>query len=119
VSKPIHKLVDDLPTNNIAISMLRALDFVAPGQYAKCTGLFTLITGETDLIQQGGDPAIYLYNDRSQGIPASVWLYKPLIVPMLPSGAAALITKSVRKSAFLGFFKRITPKADKSSKPLI
>jgi len=50
--------------------MLRSLDFVAPGQWQNvviCT--IRTVTGETDesLIQQIGERAIYLYNDRSQG----------------------------------------------------
>jgi len=81
VSKPIQKLVDDLPTNNITISMLRSLDFVAPGQWQNVVGFentIRTVTGETDesLIQQIGERAIYLYNDRSQGYQRAMWLYQ-------------------------------------------
>jgi len=71
------------------------------------------VTGETDesLIQQIGERAIYLYNDRSQGYQRAMWLYKPLIVPM-PLGAAALANK-VGESWLVGFFNRILPRLTK------
>ena len=31
MSKSIFELVDELPTSNLTVSMLKALDFVAPG----------------------------------------------------------------------------------------
>jgi len=61
--------------------MLRALDFVAPGQWQNLVGFentIRTVTGETDesLIQQIGERAIYLYNDRSQGYQRAMWLYQ-------------------------------------------
>lgn len=119
MSKPIHKLVDDLPTNNITISMLRSLDFVAPGQWQNVVGFentIRTVTGETDesLIQQIGERAIYLYNDRSQGYQRAMWLYQTVDSTDAALGAAALANKVGDKIGFLGFLNRITPKADKA-----
>jgi hypothetical protein len=81
MSKPIQQLVDELPTNNLTISALRSLDFIAPGEWENTVGFVNtikIVTGETDedLIQQISDRAIYLYNDRSQGYQRALWLYQ-------------------------------------------
>lgn len=119
MSKPIHKLVDDLPTNNVTISMLRALDFVAPGEWQNVVGFentIRTVTGETDesIIQQIGERAIYLYNDRSQGYQRAMWLYQTVDSTDAALGAAALANKVGERIGFLGFLNRLTPKADKA-----
>ncbi len=119
MSKPIQKLVDDLPTNNITVSMLRALDFVVPGQWQNLVGFentIRTVTGETDedLIQQIGERAIYLYNDRSQGYQRAMWLYQTVDSTDVALGTAALANKVGEKIGFLGFLNRVTPKADKA-----
>ena len=64
MSKPIFELVDELPTNNLTVSMLRSLDFVAPGEWQNLVGFentIRTVTGETDesLIGQIGERAIF------------------------------------------------------------
>jgi hypothetical protein len=119
VSKPIQKLVDDLPTNNLTVSMLRSLDFVIPGQWQNVTGFentIRVVTGETDesLIQQIGERAIYLYNDRSQGYQRAMWLYQTVDSTDVALGTAALANKVGERIPLLGFLNRLTPKADKA-----
>jgi hypothetical protein len=119
VSKPIQKLVDDLPTNNLTVSMLRSLDFVIPGQWQNVTGFentIRVVTGETDesLIQQIGERAIYLYNDRSQGYQRAMWLYQTVDSTDVALGTAALANKIGERVPLLGFLNRLTPKADKA-----
>jgi hypothetical protein len=119
VNKPIFELVDELPTSGLTISMLRSLDFIAPGQWENTVGFVNTIkkvTGETDedLIQQIGERAIYLYNDRSQGYQRAMWLYQTVDRTDKALGAAALANKVGEKIAFLGFLNNITPKADKA-----
>lgn len=119
MSKPIFELVDDLPTNNLTISMLRSLDFVAPGQWQNVVGFdntIRTVTGETDesLIQQIGERAVYLYNDRSQGYQRALWLYQTVDRTDKALGAAAFANKVGEKIGFLGFLNRITPKAEKA-----
>lgn len=119
MSKAIFDLVNDLPTNNITVSMLRSLDFVAPGQWQNLVGFentIRAVTGETDesLIQQIGDRAVYLFNDRSQGYQRALWLYQTVDSTDVALGTAALANKVGEKIGFLGFLNRITPKADKA-----
>ncbi|WP_193194751.1 hypothetical protein [Nostoc sp. MG11] len=119
MSKSIFELVDELPTNNLTISMLKSLDFVAPGEWQNTVGFVNTIktvTGETDedLIQQIGERAIYLYNDRSQGYQRALWLYQTVDSTDRALGAAALANKVGEKIPLLGFLNSVTPKPDKA-----
>ncbi|MDF2386508.1 hypothetical protein JMG10_33900 [Nostoc ellipsosporum NOK] len=119
MSKPIFELVDQLPTGGLTISVLNALDFIAPGQWQNTVGFVNTIktvTGETDeaLIQQIGERAIYLYNDRSQGYQTALWLYQTVDNTDKILGAAALANKVGEKIPLLGFLNSVTPKPDKA-----
>jgi hypothetical protein len=119
MSKPIYELVDELPTKNITTMALRSLDFVIPGEWNNLVGFentIRTVTGETDesIIQQIGDRAVYLYNDRSQGYQRAMWLYQTVDKTDYALAAAALANKVGEKVAFLGFLDRLTPKADKA-----
>ena len=99
--------------------MLRSLDFVAPGQWQNLVGFentIRTVTGETDesLIQQIGERAIYLYNDRSQGYQTAMWLYQTVDRTDKALGAAALANKVSGQIPLLGFLNKVTPKADKA-----
>jgi len=99
VSKPIQKLVNQ-PTTTI--SMLRSLDFVAPGQWQNVVGFentIRTVTGES-LIQQIGERAIYLNNDRSQGYQRAMWLYQTVDSTDARPAAAA---NKVGENWLLGF----------------
>ena len=72
MSKPIYEIIDELPKSGMTVRSLQALDFVIPGQWKNIVGFENTIievTGETDqdMIQQIGERAIHLYNDKSQG----------------------------------------------------
>ncbi len=119
MNKPIFELVDELPTSNLTISMLNALDFVAPGQWENTVGFVNTIkkvTGETDeaLIQLIGERAIYLYNDRSQGYQRAMWLYQTVDRTDKTLATAALANKVGAAIPLLGFLNNMTPKADKA-----
>ncbi|BAZ40048.1 hypothetical protein NIES4101_60090 [Calothrix sp. NIES-4101] len=119
MSKSIFQLVDELPTGGLTISMLNALDFAAPGQWQNITGFVNTIkhvTGESDdeLIQQIGERAIYLYNDKSQGYQTAMWLYQTVDGTDKALGAAALANKIGENVSFLGFLDKLTPKPDKA-----
>ncbi|MEI6332720.1 MAG: hypothetical protein WCP16_26045 [Pseudanabaena sp. ELA645] len=119
MSKTIQQLVDELPTNNLTISALRSLDFIAPGEWQNVVGFVNTIktvTGETDedLIQQIGDRAIYLYNDRSQGYQRALWLYQTVDSTDKELGAAILANKVGEKIPLVGFLNSITPKSEKT-----
>ena len=111
MSKPIQQLVDELPTANLTISALRSLDFIAPGEWQNVVGFVNTIktvTCETDedLIQQIGERAIYLYDDRSQGYQRAMWLYQTIDSTDKALGEAILANKVGEKI--------LTPEAEKA-----
>lgn len=119
MSKPIFQLVDELPTNNLTVKALQTLDFVIPGEWQNIVGFTNTIkavTGETDeaLIQQIGERAIWLYNDKSQGYQRALWLYETINSAGGTLGAAALANKISQDVGFLGFLGNITPKPEKA-----
>ncbi len=119
MSKGIHKIVDELPTDNMTIKALRALDWVVPGEWQNVVGFVNtikVVTGEDDedLIQQIGERAIWLFNDKSEGYQRALWLYQTIDSTSTALGAAALANKVGEKIPLLGFLNSITPKADKA-----
>ena len=120
MSKSIFELVNKLPTNNITIMMLRSLDFVVPGEWKNIVGFENTIrevTGETDeeLIQQIGDRAVWLYNDKSQGYQRAMWLYQTVDSADSALGTAALTNKVGNKIPLVGgLLSKITPNPDKA-----
>ncbi|MEA5534332.1 hypothetical protein [Crocosphaera sp. XPORK-15E] len=119
MSKPIYELVNELPTDNMTVKVLRTLDFVVPGEWDNLIGFENTIrkvTGETDeeMIQQIGDRAVHLFNDKSQGYQRALWLYQTVDRSDSALGAAALANKIGEKVSFLGFLNNITPNPDKA-----
>lgn len=119
MSKTIYELVDELPSSNVTVYVLRSLDFVVPGQWDNLVGFentIRTVTGVTDeaVIQQIGERAIHLYNDKSQGYQRALWIYQTVDSFGGTLGAAALANKVGEKIGFLGFLNRLTPKADKA-----
>ncbi|WP_413175347.1 hypothetical protein [Anabaena azotica] len=119
MSKSIFQLVDELPTSGLTVSMLNALDFIAPGEWKNTVGFVNTIktvTGEDDesLIQMIGERAIYLFNDKSQGYQTALWLYQTVDGTDKALGAAALANKVGASIPLLGFLNSITPKADQA-----
>ncbi|AOY81076.1 hypothetical protein BJP36_15380 [Moorena producens JHB] len=119
MSKPIYEIVDHLPTKNMTISALKSLDFVVPGEWENLVGFentIRAITGEEDeeVIQEIGDRAVYLFNDRSQGYQRALWIYQTIDSTGTALGTAALANKVGEKIPLLGFLNRLTPKADKA-----
>lgn len=119
MSKPIYKLVDSLPENNLTVKALKALDFVAPGQWKNLVGFehtVRVISGENDqaMVQKIGERAIALYNDKKQGYQRAVWLYQTVESMSNVLGFTALMNKVGEKVGLLHFLNRITPKADRA-----
>ncbi|NJN68237.1 MAG: hypothetical protein HC884_16745 [Chloroflexaceae bacterium] len=117
MSRPIFELVDNLPTGNMTVRALQALDMIVPGQWENLVGFeatIKAITGETDqeMIQKIGERAIHLYNDTSQGYQRAMWLYQKVDDADKLTATAALGHKIGEKIPFLSFLSRITPKAD-------
>ncbi|MGK7925853.1 MAG: hypothetical protein AB4290_11500 [Spirulina sp.] len=119
MSKPFYEIVDNLPTGNITVKALNALDFIVPGEWENIVGFKNTIrqvTGEDDddLVHQIGERVIWLYNDKSEGYQRAMWLYQTVDNADTALGAAALANKVGEKIGFLGFLNKLTPKADKA-----
>lgn len=119
MAKSIFELVDELPADNMTVKTLRALDFVVPGQWENIIGFdntIRVVTGfdDEDLIQQVGERAIALYNDKSQGYQRAMWLYQTVDGTDKTLAAAALANKVGETIPLLGFLNRVTPKPDKA-----
>ncbi|NJP08589.1 MAG: hypothetical protein HC866_03205 [Leptolyngbyaceae cyanobacterium RU_5_1] len=118
MSKPIYELVDELPSGGITVMALKSLDFLIPGQWQNITGFdntIRAVTGETDegLIQQIGERAVALFNDKSQGYQRALWLYETVEAGSGLLATAALANR-IGQDTFLGFLKNFTPKPEKA-----
>lgn len=119
MSKTVFELVDQLPKDNMTVKALRALDFVVPGEWNNLVGFdntIRTVTGETDedLIQQIGDRAITLYNDKSEGYQRALWLYQSIDSAGSALGAAAMANKVAQNVPFLSMLGNLTPKPEKA-----
>ena len=120
MSKSIFELVDNLPEKNVTTMMLKSLDSIVPGEWENTVGFVNTIkkvTGESDedLIQQIGDRAVQLYNDKSQGYRRAMWLYQTVDRSDKALGSAALANKVGNKIPLVGgLLSRITPNSDKA-----
>ncbi len=120
MSKPIFELVDELPTDNLTIKALRALDFVVPGEWDNLVGFentIRTVTGEDDeeLIQQIGDRAVILFNDKAQGYQRALWLYQTVSGSGRALGAATLANMVGDKIPLVGgLLTSLTPKPAKA-----
>jgi hypothetical protein len=117
MDKSIIQLVDELPTDNITIKVLKALDYVAPSQWYNVVGFdnsIRTITGETDaqVIQKIRDRAVSLYHDPQNGYQTAIKLYQTIDKADTAMATAALANKVGEKIGFLSFLSNITPKAD-------
>ncbi len=117
MDKSIIQLVDELPTDNITVKVLKALDYVAPSQWYNMVGFdnsIRTITGETDpqLIQKIRDRAVSLYHDPQNGYQTAIKLYQTIDKADTAMATAALANKVGEKIGFLSFLSNITPKAD-------
>lgn len=120
MSESIFKLVDDLPEKNVTTMMLSSLDSIIPGEWQNTVGFVNTIrkvTGESDegLIQQIGDRAVRLYNDKSQGYLRAMWLYQTVDRTDKALGSAALANKVGNKIPLVGgLLSKVTPNPEKA-----
>ncbi|MDJ1172450.1 hypothetical protein PMG71_23765 [Roseofilum sp. BLCC_M154] len=120
MSKAIFELVDELPTDNITIKALRALDFVVPGEWDNLVGFentIRTITGEEDpeMIQAIGDRAIELFNDKNEGYQRALWIYQTISGTGRALGAATLANMVGDKIPLVGgLLTSLTPKPVKA-----
>ncbi|NEP78267.1 MAG: hypothetical protein F6K39_08770 [Okeania sp. SIO3B3] len=117
MSDSIIELLDELPSDNLTVKTLNALDFVVPGEWENVVGFdktIEVITGETDAdrIMEIRNKAIELYNDADNGYQGAIWYYN-LVDNVDGALAAAAMAEIVsEKIPFLSFLGGLTPKAD-------
>ncbi|MBK4729827.1 hypothetical protein JJD41_08110 [Oxynema sp. CENA135] len=119
MDKSIVELVDGLPTDNITVKVLKAVDYLMPGQWENIVGFdntIVAVTGKTKpkKIAKIRDRAIALYNDPKNGYQTAVKLYQTIDKADTAMAAAALANKVGEKIGFLSFLSKITPKADQT-----
>lgn len=117
MSDSIIELLDKLPSDNLTVKTLNALDFVVPGEWENVVGFdktIEVITGQTDAdrILEIRNQAIELYNNAENGYQGAMWFYNLVDNVDGALGAAAMANKIGEKIGFLSFLDRITPKAD-------
>lgn len=117
VNTSIIELVDNLPTDNMTVKVLNALDYIVPGKWENLVGFdetITAITGETKhkKIDKIRDRALELYNDKQQGYQTAIWLYRTVDATDKAVAVAALADKIGDAFRFIPFLDKLTPKAD-------
>ncbi|HEY9863179.1 MAG TPA: hypothetical protein V6D21_03270 [Candidatus Obscuribacterales bacterium] len=117
MDKSIVQLVDELPTDNITVKVLNAIDYLMPGQWTNLVGFdnsIRTITGETDtqVIQKIRDRAVVLYHDPKYGYQSAVQIYQTIDTADVAIGTAALANKIGEKISFLSILSSITPKPE-------
>lgn len=117
MDKSIVQLVDELPADNITVKVLKAIDYLMPGQWTNLVGFensIRTITGETDtqIIQKIRDRAVVLYHDPQYGYQSAIQLYQTIDTADVAIATAALANKVGEKISFLSILSSITPKAE-------
>ncbi|MEO1560660.1 MAG: hypothetical protein AAFS12_13865 [Cyanobacteria bacterium J06632_19] len=113
----IIELLDELPSDNLTVKTLNALDFVVPGEWDNvvgCDKTISVITGadDADTVMQIRNRMIELYNDKDNGYQGAMWYYNLVESADGALGAAAMANKIGEKIGFLNFLNEVTPKAD-------
>lgn len=117
MGKSIVDLVDNLPTDNITVKVLKALDYIVPGEWENFVNFddaISKITGETKSkkVKKIRKKAVELYDDKKNGYQTAIWLYQTLDATDKAVGAAALADKVGDTFSFIPFLQQLTPKAD-------
>lgn len=115
--KPISQLVNELPEKSVTTHVLRALDYVAPGEWINRTSFDQMIRGITGAhdptqIRTIAERADQIYADPSNGYQRAIWLYQTIDKTDAALGAAAMANLVGGRIGFLSFLNRMTPKPD-------
>lgn len=118
MSDSIRELLDELPSDNITVKVLKALDFIVPGEWENTVGFnqtIQVITGEEDAnrVMEIGNKVIEIYNDKDNGYHKAMWWYRTLDNSDVGMATAAIADKVFDRIPFFNFFDKLTPKADK------
>ncbi len=117
MSQSIIELVDNLPTDNITVKVLKTISTFTPGKWENLVGFdntITAVTGTTASqdVAEIRERALELYEDKKQGYQTAIWLYRTVDNTDKAIAAAAIADKIGDTFRFIPFLDKITPKAD-------
>lgn len=116
-TKPISTLVDQLPDKGLTVTLLKALDFVVPGQWTNRTNFFDMVREVSEDDRQGRIEAIanyadQIYQEGERGAQRAMWLYQTVDSTDKLLAAAGMANRLGDKIGFLSFLEKLTPKPD-------
>ncbi|MBL8177578.1 MAG: hypothetical protein JNK48_23075 [Bryobacterales bacterium] len=117
LTPPIDQLIDALPSQGMTVQALKALDYIAPGQWVNINrfdNMIRVVTGNGDegYVKAVRQRALAMYADENQGYQRAVWIYQMVDATDSKLGMAALANKAGELLSILSFLSKITPKAD-------
>lgn len=110
----INVYADRLPSAGLTIGALRALDWVAPGQWDNVVGwdnMLAAYSGESDpgLLQQISDRALQLFSDPAEGYQRALWIYQAVDSTDHKLGGVSLAHQMGERFSALKFLEKLTP----------
>lgn len=119
MSKSIPEHVNSLRKRSVTVYVLRALDFLVPGDWENIVDFEEMVikvTGEKDpaIIKAVTNRSDALFRDRSERYRRAWNLYRTVDSTDRFLATAALANKIGERVRFLSLLERITPKADKA-----
>ncbi|TVQ44360.1 MAG: hypothetical protein EA365_10290 [Gloeocapsa sp. DLM2.Bin57] len=117
MTKSIVELLEELPQDNLTTKVLKALDFIVPGQWENITNFDQMIQSELKIekpqkIARIRQTAIELYEDKKNGYQTAIWLYQTIDKTDRVIAAAALADKIGDTFSFIPFISKLTPASD-------
>ncbi len=118
MTKSIVELLEELPQDNLTTKVIKALDFIVPGQWQNITNFDQMINSELKKIDNPKKiarirrTAIELYEDKKNGYQTAIWLYQTVETTDKAIAAAALADKIGDTFRFIPFLDKLTPQAD-------
>lgn len=114
---PIDVQMNALDSKSLTVSLLEALDFVAPGSWTNVTGFHGMITHVTGVDRPGvikaiGDRAIERWHDPAARYDEALLVLKSVDVVDRVAAAAATASKIGGLFGGLDFLKDLTPKPE-------
>jgi len=110
----INVYADRLPSAGLTIGALRALDWVAPGQWDNVVGwdnMLAAYTGESDpgLLGQVSERALTLFADPAEGYQRALWIYQAVDATDHKLGGVSLAHQIGERFSALKFLEKLTP----------
>jgi hypothetical protein len=111
----IDVYADRLPSAGLTIGALKALDWVAPGQWENITGFDNMLaaySGESDpgVLEQVKQRALQLFADPSEGYQRALWIFQAVDSTDHKLGNVAIAHQLGERFSMLKFLEKLTPK---------